>query len=524
MVKIIRGGYKLKKIWFMLASVVVLNLYLNFNHITRIFSDKILGVQVLSAEEIDSLCEGKEDAYLEPFLTLDGGRIAYDAEQNMLLIPQKMSGEDFHGVLRPSEGRLYFAQDAAFADKTAAMRSNQVFRLFWVTDSRCWMYNVYFTGMPVMEIKTGREDEAGNCMGDVWISDPYHSTLEYQHAAGNWHRRGATTLNYEKASYRLTLDGDKLSLLGMRRDDDWILHSLYDDDGLIHNKLSYEVWREIASDNSVQGDEGIRMEYVELFVDNRYQGVYGLSERIDRKTLGLNEKDILYKCKDQTGPGEDDFYEELTEDMNPVFEMKYPKQTSRSAWEPLRLWTSLFLENKPGIYEDGKQILDLENAVDYNLFNLLISGMDNIMKNIYFWADYQEDGSYQFIKIPWDLNMTWGNSWTDDASCNFSRYQEKNIQSPDGWTEDMYVLYEQDKEEIGRLLNERWMELREKIVTKEAIYEKADADFAYLYDSGAAIRNEQRWPREVDYWKDEYLYQYIDGRIDFLDDYFGRMR
>ena len=68
------------------------------------------------------------------------------------------------------------------------------------------------------------------------------------------------------------------------------------------------------------------------------------------------------------------------------------------------------------------------------------------------------------------------------------------------------------------------MELREEIVTKEAIYEKADADFAYLYDSGAAIRNEQRWPREVDYWKDEYLYQYIDGRIDFLDDYFGRMR
>ncbi len=54
----------------MLASVVVLNLYLNFNHITRIFSDKILGVPVLSAEEIDSLCEGKQDTYLEPFLTL----------------------------------------------------------------------------------------------------------------------------------------------------------------------------------------------------------------------------------------------------------------------------------------------------------------------------------------------------------------------------------------------------------------------------------------------------------------------
>ena len=98
----------MKKIWFMLASVVVLNLYLNFNHITRIFSDKILGVQVLSAEEIDSLCEGKEDAYLEPFLTLDGGRIAYDAEQNMLLIPQKMSGGRFPRRAAPVGGKAVF--------------------------------------------------------------------------------------------------------------------------------------------------------------------------------------------------------------------------------------------------------------------------------------------------------------------------------------------------------------------------------------------------------------------------------
>ena len=51
------------------------------------------------------------------------------------------------------------------------------------------------------------------------------------------------------------------------------------------------------------------MEYVEVFMDNRYLGVYGLSERVDKKASSLSNGDILYKCRDQIYPGEDDFYE-----------------------------------------------------------------------------------------------------------------------------------------------------------------------------------------------------------------------
>lgn len=512
----------MKKIWFMLASVVILNLYLNYNHIRELFSGDVMGAKVLSMEEIDELCRGKEETRSEDPITLNGGRIAYDEEQNMLLIPQKLYG-GFEGRLRAAQGELYLAWDEGLEDKEGSMRENRVFRLFHITDSSCWMYNVYFSGMPVMEIQSAGE-AAGETEGDMWVCDPYHDALQNQRCTASWHKRGATTANYEKASYKLTLTGAKLSLLGMRRDDDWILHALYDDDGLIHNKLSYEVWREIAQTNHVQGDEGISMEYVELFVDGRYQGVYGLSERIDKKALRMEERDILYKCRDQVPPGEDDFYTELTEEMNPVFEMKYPKNVTKEAWEPLRLWTSVFLTDKSYSYREGKEILNMENAVDYNLFSLLICGMDNIMKNIYFRADYQENGSYRFVKIPWDLNMTWGNSWIDDISCNFNRYREKNIYSSDGWTEDMYALYEQNPEEIGELLESRWAELRREIITKESLHRKADTEIEYLRASGAAIRNGQRWPPQNDYWKEEYLYEYIDGRIDFLDEYIGQMR
>lgn len=508
-----------------LLTIVLFTAFLSFylfgSELVGRVGNRVMNAEVLSMEEIELLCEGKEDAFMESEIRLGRGKIAYDRGQNLLLVPQDLSIEYFDGQLQVPDGRLYFLEDEALTDKAETIRENKVLRLFWVRDERCWMYNVYFTGMPVVSITSADETEEEIKKGNIWVYDQYHSASKYQSAECSWHLRGATTRNYEKSSYRLTLTDRKLSFLGMRKDDDWILHALYDDDGLIHNKLSYEVWKEISVSNHVPGDEGISMEYVELFMDDEYVGVYGLSERVDKKALNLDGKDILYKCRDQNEPGEDDFYRELTEDMNPAFELKYPKLFDMEDWEPLKRWVACFLEDKYEDFDSACAILNMENAVDYNLFNLLTCGMDNIMKNIYFWADYQSDGSYQFIKIPWDLNMTWGNSWIDDYDCNYNRFQEKNFETEDGWTEDMYRLYEYEPEKIGALLADRWQELRQNIITKEALYEKLDAWFSYLYDSGAYLRNQLRWPPKGEYWQDDYIYEYVDRRIDFLDGYIG---
>lgn len=505
-------------------STAFLCIYLNIPRILEKIGNGVMNVKVLSMEEIDLMCEGKEDAFMEPEITLGGGKIAYDSGQNLLLIPQKLSTEYFDGTLQVPDGTLYFLEDEGLENKEDTISENKVLRLFWIRDNRCWMYNVYFTGMPILSITSTEAEDGEIKEGTVWVYDQYRSAAQFQSAECSWHIRGATTLDYEKSSYRLTLTDRKLSLLGMRKDDDWILHALYDDDGLIHNKLSYEVWEEISSTNHVAQDEGICMEYVEVFMDNEYEGVYGLSERIDKKSLNLGSEDILYKGQGQSEPGEDDFYHELTEDMNPVFVWKYPKDFEMKDWEPLKSWVSDFLTDKLEDFASACTLLNMENAVDYNLFNLLICGMDNVMKNIYYLADYQEDGSYQLIKLPWDLNMTWGNSWIDDPDCNFNRFQEKNFEAEDGWTPDMYWLYECRPDEIGTLLADRWQELRQSIITKEALYEKVDILSGYLHDSGAYQRNQQRWPPKGDYWQENYIYEYVDRRIDFLDDYIEQMR
>lgn len=520
----------MKKMATIIFSVLFLGCYISYARVSARFDQKVLGVEVFSQEAIDALCEGKERDYFEPGIFLNEGRIPYDSETNMLLVPQSLSEEDFRGKLSidpesDQEGVLCFLKDEeGFQNKETSISQNRLFRLWLIGDTWYWVYNVYFTGMPVAFItSTGEINEDGDSLGSIEVFDQYHSTMEYQGASCKWHLRGATTLNYKKSSYRLSLTDDKLSFLGMRKDDDWILHALYDDDGMIHNKLSYEVWQRIAWDNHVNYDEGIQMEYVELFMDNTYLGVYGLSERIDPKALSMTDMDVLYKCVSHEYPGADDFYSELTEDMTPTFEMKYPKEFGMEDWKPLQQWTDLFLFGGLADYGQGTEIINMENAIDYNLFDLLICGEDNRMKNTYFHAVYQGDGNYRMIKIPWDLNLTWGNSWVNDIDYNFHYFEEGHFDAPAFWMHDIEAMYQLNPEEMGRQLSERWWELRKNIITKESLCDIVDTQYSYLHDSGAYIRNCILWPPKGEYWQDNYIYEYIDKRIDFLDNYIGQL-
>ena len=484
---------------------------------------KELGIEVLSQEEIDLLCLEKEFICFETNITFESCDLGYDETQNMLLIPQNLDKEYFHGTLASENDRLVFLEDSLWNDKENAISSNHVFRLFRIGEDRYWMYNVYFTGMPVAKLSTEQSGEDEN-YGEMWVYDQYRDSSRYQEGKCRFRLRGSSSLYFPKPSYKVTFTEEDFSLLGMRKDDDWILNSLYDDEGLIHNKISYELWRQIAADNQVANDEGISMEYIEVFVDNTYMGVYGLMERVDKKALNLNEMDILYKGEDAKDIGEDDFYLELTEEMSPAFEIKYPQTFSQNHWDPLKEWIYKLNYEQITDYGEAEQILNMENAIDYLLFIMFISGGDNTWKNIYYWADYKQDGTYQMIKIPWDLNMTWGNGWCENHEYHFNLYQEKYIDKVWEWTGDMYYLYHLNPTELGNRMYERWKELRKKIITEENIYSMLDTQFDYIHSSGAYIRDCMFWGSREMYWSDSYIYEYTNQKIDTMEEYLDKLK
>lgn len=62
--------------------------------------------------------------------------------------------------------------------------------------------------------------------------------------------------------------------------------------------------------------------------------------------------------------------------------------------------------------------------------------------------------------------------------------------------------------------------LREDILDKERLLRMLDEEFAYLHGSGAYDRNYRLWPNGTEYWDDSYIYEYVEGRLEYLDVYF----
>ena len=126
--------------------------------------------------------------------------------------------------------------------------------------------------------------------------------------------RGNTSLGFSKKSYRLELWEDESGtttrqerILGMRKDDDWLLDGMWNEPLSIRDMTAMEIWLAYGRGGQDTGDEETRLgaerAYCELFVDGRYQGIYYIGERLDKKQLRLEDYSgagsggELYKAK-----------------------------------------------------------------------------------------------------------------------------------------------------------------------------------------------------------------------------------
>lgn len=481
-----------------------------------------LTVGVCDSGRLRTLLSGLEETSERPALSFNGHGTAYDAVSDRYFVTQNMENGVWDGVLTASAGELYWQEDACFGDCAGAIAEGRSFRLYGIDRKKgTWCtYDVVFTGMPVMTIETasgaGIGDEAQDAK--VQVSDMKFTGKEYQSADCQAAVRGNSSRRFPKQSYKLELDR-KMSLLGMRRDDDWILTALYDDDGLIHNKFSYDVWRAIASDNADPKDGGTTMEYVELFADNVYMGVYGLTERIDAKELSLEKNDVLYKCRGFALPDES-----IPEDfgLSIDYDIKYPKTGNRDTWLPMKEYLDIFAADEIEDYDAARTLLNMENAIDYNIFVILTRACDNYTrKNTFFVAAYdRQTGRHVISKVPWDCNATWGDGLYK-GNLDRKLYNAGWAYCAYVWSEDVKQMYRCRPDEIQELTFARWRQLREDILSKDRLYGMLDEDFAYLHASGAYDRNYVRWEEHGrEHWQDAYIYEYVENRLDFLDAYF----
>ena len=267
-------------------------------------------------------------------------------------------------------------------------------------------------------------------------TDPSSDTVRF-HCLVRY--RGTNALLHRKKSFAVKLidgQGDDLDapVLGIREENSWILNAMAIDRARMRNLVCFDVWNEMSRTpyaTKYGNRNGIKGHFVELFVNGDYQGLYCLSDKVDRKLLGLKKvegdstgvtyKGLLYKGVNWESGCDLLSYEDdpdVEDGQWNAFELQYPQDRSTpEAWRPLmdlidfcsyQTSDSVFLAH----YRD---YFDVGNLADFVAFTWAMNVGDNAYKNTFLSVPDIRQG-HRFLLTPWDMDMSLGGHW--DGSYN----------------------------------------------------------------------------------------------------------
>lgn len=117
--------------------------------------------------------------------------------------------------------------------------------------------------------------------------------------------RGNSTWSYDKKSYGISLK-NQADLFGMGSARNWILLSNVEDRSYLRNKITYEMAIAAGMEGSPES------QYIDLYVNNRYHGMYQLCEKVEIDTERVSIKNLgeMNRKLNKDLPGYESFYEQ----------------------------------------------------------------------------------------------------------------------------------------------------------------------------------------------------------------------
>ena len=256
--------------------------------------------------------------------------------------------------------------------------------------------------------------------------------------------RGSSSKELPKKPYGFTTvtatgSNNNVGLLGMPKENDWILNSLAFDPALMRDYLAYELYRRT-------GNYSPRGQYCEVMINGEYRGLYLLLEKIKVDDNRVNITKI--STTDNTGELVTGGYitkSDKTTGGDPVawftgnaaFIHHHPKPeevTSQQNNYIGKVFTDLntAATNKNNSIINGiPSFIDIPSFVDFMLMNELFSNPDGYQFSTYFHKD--RNGKLRAGPI-WDFNLTLGNdlfNWGYDRSKNdLHQFENFNVGAP----------------------------------------------------------------------------------------------
>lgn len=160
-------------------------------------------------------------------------------------------------------------------------------------------------------------------------------------------------------------------------------------------------------------------------------------------------------------------------------------------------------------------MLDMDNIVDIWLYLQMFYGEDNIYKNMFF-AFKKEESGYKMYLVPWDVDLTWGNIYTDNEEMLYTVYAPERVRKYLQWPFADRLL-SLNAGDIRKKAADRWEELRKGILSDTNMQRLLEQCIHLVQDSGAFARDAARWPESSHDGDYDSMRLFMKGRMAFMD-------
>ena len=368
-------------------------------------------------------------------------------------------------------------------------------------------------------------------------------------------RRGSTSQDLStKKPYAVELrDASGLeldtALLGMPREHDWILLAPFSDKTLVREAFIYGIGRKMMT-------YAPRMRFVELIINNEYQGVYLLAEKIKRDPGRVNISKLLptentgddltggyiIKIDKTTGGNVPDGW--LAEAYIPKNYYQYHYPAADAITDAQRTYIRGFITNFEAMMAGPdfnhptlgySSWIDTDTFVDYLIINELSRNVDGYRLSTYLYKDKDSKDPRLKMGPIWDYNITLGNADYCEGGLTTGFAYDFNLVCggeyggvPFWWSRLL------EDPEFRLKVGNRWASLRTGLLSDVSLFQRIDSMVSLLQQP--AQRNFEKYPILGTYvWPNSfvggsysaevaYLKNWISERTAFLDQAFEAFR
>ena len=322
--------------------------------------------------------------------------------------------------------------------------------------------------------------------------------------------RGGHTTLYEKKSFAVKLTDEfgkdlDANIFGIREENSWILDAMTIDRIRMRNRVCFDVWNDMSRtpyQTNYDNRNGTMGQFCEVYINGDYHGLYCMTDKIDRKLLGLKKakvddggdvtvKGLLYKGIIWGSGIQLLSYEEADVDTDTwnAWELQYPDDyPSIDTWQPLMdLINFCSDETSDEAFRQGwEEWFWKDNLADYVVLTLAMNVGDNGYKNTFLSTVNIQEG-HQYLITPWDMDMSLGGNYNGGYYSKLADINRYDGVAP------FNRLTVQNIDGFKNLQKSKWTEYSETLFSCESISRRLDDYGKLLTVSGAWDREYAKW-------------------------------